>query len=65
MKGLPREEFPAPPELGEVESISIRQSELKNLIRMTSYAISMDETRYVLNGLYFLFENAVILLFQN
>jgi len=27
------------------------------LIRMTSYAISQDETRYVLNGLYFLFEN--------
>jgi len=26
MKGLPREEFPAPPELGEVESIPIRQA---------------------------------------
>ena len=57
MKGLPREEFPAPPELGEIESIPIRQAELKKLIRMTSYAISQDETRYVLNGLYFLFEN--------
>jgi DNA polymerase III subunit beta len=58
MKGLPREEFPAPPELGDAEKITIRQAELKNLIKMTSYAISLDETRYVLNGLYFLFENS-------
>lgn len=56
MKGLPREEFPTPPELGEVKSISIRQGDLKNLIKLTSYAISVDETRYVLNGLYLLFE---------
>ncbi|MEA1928048.1 MAG: DNA polymerase III subunit beta [Candidatus Auribacterota bacterium] len=57
MKGLPREEFPASPDLGESVDITIRQAELKSLIRQTSYAISQDETRYVLNGLYFLFEN--------
>ncbi len=36
--------------------IPIRQSEIKDLIKKTSYAISLDETRYVLNGLYLLFE---------
>lgn len=60
MKGLPREEFPAAPDLGDAVAVSIRQAELKDLIKKTAYAISLDETRYVLNGLYLLFENGEI-----
>ncbi len=60
MIGLPREEFPAQPDLGEALSLKIRQPALKDLIRKTSYAISQDETRYVLNGLYLLFEKGKV-----
>ena len=60
MKGLPREEFPAAPDLGETVTVSIRQAQMKDLIKKTAYAISLDETRYVLNGMYLLFENGEI-----
>ena len=51
MVGMSREEFPAQPEMGEVIEFSIKQADLKRLIRQTAYAISQDETRYVLSGL--------------
>ncbi len=61
--GLPKEEFPAFPEPKESKTLSIRQSELKDGLRKTSYAISTDEARYVLNGILFsLFENKLTLV---
>ncbi len=51
--GLPQEEFPTFPTFGEQKSFTIKQSELKDGLRKTSYAISSDETRYVLNGILF------------
>jgi DNA polymerase-3 subunit beta len=51
--GLPKEEFPQLPELKDKASIVIDQKKLKRMIRMTSFAISHDETRYVLNGILF------------
>jgi len=51
--GLPQEEFPAFPTFGEAKSFTLKQSELKDGLRKTSYAISSDETRYVLNGILF------------
>ncbi|MEI6072188.1 MAG: DNA polymerase III subunit beta [Verrucomicrobiae bacterium] len=51
--GLPQEEFPAFPTFGEPKSFTLKQSELKDGLRKTSYAISSDETRYVLNGILF------------
>ncbi len=43
--------------------IPSRQSELKDGLRRTSYAISVDETRYVLNGILFSFkENKLTLV---
>ena len=53
--GLPKEEFPAFPAFEEPKSLTIRQSELKDGLRKTSYAISSDEARYVLNGILFSF----------
>ena len=48
--GLPSTEFPAIGEFGEAKEFTIDQKLLKDALRKTSYAISTDETRYVLNG---------------
>ncbi len=51
--GLPQEEFPTFPTFGEPKTFTLKQSELKDGLRKTAYAISSDETRYVLNGILF------------
>jgi DNA polymerase-3 subunit beta len=51
--GLPKEEYPAFPSLEEKRGFSMKQGELKDGLKKTSYAISLDETRYVLNGILF------------
>ena len=48
--GLPKEEFPKLPEFKDRESIIIPQPLLKKMLAMTSFAMSFDQTRYVLNG---------------
>ncbi|MCX5692221.1 MAG: DNA polymerase III subunit beta [Candidatus Omnitrophica bacterium] len=55
--GLPKEEFPKLPEFKDEPSATIKQSVLKNMISMTHFSMSHDETRYVLNGALFLFKN--------
>lgn len=54
--GLPKEEFPKLPEFKDEPSVLIKQSVLKNMIAMTHFSMSRDETRYVLNGALFLFK---------
>jgi DNA polymerase-3 subunit beta len=49
--GLPEEEFPPLPKFENAKVFTIRQADLRNGLRKTSYAISTDETRYVLNGI--------------
>ena len=51
--GLPSEEFPPLPKFKENKKISVPQDKLRAMLRKTSYAISTDETRYVLNGILF------------
>jgi DNA polymerase III subunit beta len=51
LSGLPKEEFPKFPEFKDKEAIKVEQSVLKEMIRMTSFAVSHEETRYVLNGI--------------
>jgi DNA polymerase-3 subunit beta len=48
--GLSKDEFPKLPEFKDKEVIQIEQGVLKELINLTFFAISHDETRYVLNG---------------
>ncbi|MDH4476456.1 MAG: DNA polymerase III subunit beta [Verrucomicrobiaceae bacterium] len=55
--GLSSEEFPALPQFDEARDFQIEQSVLRDCLRKTSYAISTDETRYVLNGILFSFKN--------
>lgn len=51
--GLPREEFPKLPEFQNVEVVIIPQPILKNMLSMTAFAMSHDQTRYILNGALF------------
>ena len=60
--GLPNEEFPAFPAFEQPKSLKIRQSELKDGLRKTSYAISSDEARYVLNGILFSLKDNKLML---
>ena len=53
LMGLPKEEFPKLPEFKDKEVIAIGQGVLKNMLQLTAFAVSHEETRYVLNGLLF------------
>ena len=46
----PKENFPAMPKFKSEGKVTIPQESLKEMISMTKFAISNDETRYVLNG---------------
>jgi len=49
--GLPKEEFPKFPEFKDKNPIKIQQKIFKDMIRMTAFAVSHEESRYVLNGI--------------
>jgi DNA polymerase III subunit beta len=55
--GLPEEEFPPLPKFDNAKAFTIRQKDLKDGLKKTAYAISTDETRYVLNGILFTFKD--------
>jgi DNA polymerase-3 subunit beta len=60
---LPEEEFPPLARFDEAKVFTIAQKQLKDGLKKTSYAISTDETRYVLNGTLFSFkENKLTLV---
>lgn len=48
--GLPKEEFPKFPEFKNAEAVSVDQGMLKEMLRMTAFAVSHEEARYILNG---------------
>lgn len=54
--GLPEEEFPALPQFDEAKTFALQQKDLREALKKTAYAISTDETRYVLNGILFSFK---------
>src|SRR6202043_4269057 len=61
--GLPEEEFPPLARFDDAKEFTIGQKELRDGLKKPSYAISTDETRYVLNGLLFsLKENKLTLV---
>jgi len=55
--GLGKEEFPPLPEFGDEKSFTLEQPELVSMLKSVSYAQSSDETRYILNGVYFSFRD--------
>ncbi len=60
--GIGKEEFPPLPEFGDDKSFTLEQAELTAMIKSVSYAQSSDETRYILNGVYFNFRDGKLSL---
>jgi DNA polymerase-3 subunit beta len=53
LRGLPAEEFPPVPAFEDQPRITLPQDKVKGMLRRTAFAVSVDEARYVLNGLFF------------
>lgn len=50
LAGFSAEEYPALPDVGETETITLPQSSLKEMLQRTSFAIANDEIRPILTG---------------
>ena len=66
LMGLAREDFPQLPEVPSNsksgELVKIPQKKMKSMIQLTSFAMSHDETRYILNGILFSFKDKTLKL---
>ena len=60
--GIGKEEFPPLPEFGDEKAYSLEQAELAMMLKSVAYAQSTDETRYILNGVYFNFKDGKLSL---
>ena len=60
--GIGRDEFPPLPEFGDEKAFTVDQAELSAMLRKVEYAQSTDETRYILNGVYFNFRDGKLSL---
>jgi DNA polymerase-3 subunit beta len=50
--GLSADEFPPPPRFKDDKKVVLTQETVRGMMRKTSFAISTDESRYVLNGIF-------------
>jgi DNA polymerase III subunit beta len=53
INGLSADEFPPMPKFKEEKKVVLPQETVKGMMKKTSFAISTDESRYVLNGIFF------------
>src|SRR6185295_4239873 len=53
INGLSADEFPPMPKFKEDKKVVLAQETVKGMMKKTSFAISTDEARYVLNGIFF------------
>lgn len=52
INGLSAEDFPPLPKFKEEKKVVVGQEKFRGMLRKTSFAISTDEARYVLNGIF-------------
>jgi DNA polymerase-3 subunit beta len=52
INGLSADEFPPLPNFKEDKKVTLQQQNVKSMMRKTSFAVSTDESRYVLNGIF-------------
>jgi DNA polymerase-3 subunit beta len=52
INGLSADEFPPLPKFKEDKKVLLQQETIKGMLKKTSFAISSDESRYVLNGIF-------------
>lgn len=60
--GLEADEFPSIPGFGDGPSYTLPAADLTRMIRKTQFAISTDETRTALNGIYFEAKSGILKL---
>lgn len=60
--GLAADEFPKLPDTAEDKTFALEQVELAAMLGNVAYAQSTDETRYILNGVYFNFKDGKLSL---
>jgi DNA polymerase-3 subunit beta len=58
--GLPKDDFPILPDVKKDKVFKIKGSLVQEMIRKTIFAVSTDETRYVLNGVFFQVEGGKV-----
>ncbi len=52
INGLSAEEFPPLPKFKDDKKVAVPQEKVRGMMKKTSFAISTDESRYVLNGIF-------------
>src|SRR5215475_859692 len=52
INGLSADEFPPLPKFKEEKKVTLQQEIVRGMMKKTAFAISTDESRYVLNGIY-------------
>jgi DNA polymerase-3 subunit beta len=50
--GLGADEFPPMPKFKDDKKVTVSQETVRGMLKKTSFAVSTDESRYVLNGIY-------------
>jgi DNA polymerase III subunit beta len=60
LMGLPKSDYPVLPDFPEEKTFNIPKDTLSNMFRKTSFSVSNDETRYVLNGIYLIVEGGLL-----
>lgn len=60
--GIGKEDFPPLPEFGDDKTFTLEQADIAAMLKNVAYAQSSDETRYILNGVYFNFHEGKLTL---
>lgn len=62
LHGMNRDEFPSLPDMGGGVRFCIKQGELKDMFYRTAFAVSREDNRFVLTGVFMSIENGVATL---
>lgn len=62
LMGLPKVDYPVLPPFPKEDVFNLSCSMLRSMLRKTSFAVSTDETRYVLNGVHLMIEKGIIIM---
>ncbi|MXW18300.1 MAG: DNA polymerase III subunit beta [Gemmatimonadetes bacterium] len=65
LNGLPSEEFPNLPAMDFEEGWTVSEESLRHLIRATSFAVSNEESRPILNGVYWELDDRMTMVATN
>ena len=62
MMGIGEDEFPALPTFNDDHAFTLSQADMAQMLKSVSYAQSTDETRYIMNGVFFNFDDGKLTL---